>query len=115
MLSCMPNFQIILFLKCKVNVVDGPFAHMTMKEQLRAILEASVVIGAHGAGLTHLVSATPDTKVLEIISSMYGPPHFALISHGKSLEYHAINLPGSFARITDVIGELRKILECLGC
>lgn len=111
----MPNFQIILFLKCKVNVVDGPFAHMTMKEQLRAILEASVVIGAHGAGLTHLVSATPDTKVLEIISSMYRRPHFALISHWKSLEYHAINLPGSFARVTDVINELRKILEGLGC
>ncbi|CAD6264627.1 unnamed protein product [Miscanthus lutarioriparius] len=102
-------------LKCKVNVVNGLFAHMTMKEQLRAILEASVVIGAHGAGLTHLVSATPDTKVLEIISSMYRRPHFALISHWKSLEYHAINLPGSFARITDVISELRKILEGLGC
>ncbi|KAG0524610.1 hypothetical protein BDA96_07G226300 [Sorghum bicolor] len=102
-------------LKCKVNVVNGLFAHMTMKEQLRAILEASVVIGAHGAGLTHLVSATPDTKVLEIISSMYRRPHFALISHWKSLEYHAINLPGSFARITDAISELRKILEGLGC
>ncbi|KAL6646118.1 hypothetical protein ACP70R_017726 [Stipagrostis hirtigluma subsp. patula] len=101
--------------KCKLNVVNGLFAHMTMKEQLRAILEASVVIGAHGAGLTHLVSATPDTKVLEIISSMYRRPHFALISHWKALEYHAINLPGSYASITDVISELSKILEGLGC
>uniref|UniRef100_A0A0E0LWL8 Glycosyltransferase 61 catalytic domain-containing protein n=1 Tax=Oryza punctata TaxID=4537 RepID=A0A0E0LWL8_ORYPU len=84
--------------KCKINVINGLFAHMDMKEQLRAIQEASVVIGAHGAGLTHLVSATPDTKVLEIISSMYRRPHFALISHWKSLEYHAINLPGSYAR-----------------
>ncbi|KAL6858915.1 hypothetical protein ACP4OV_017917 [Aristida adscensionis] len=101
--------------KCKINVVNGLFAHMTMKEQLRAILEASVVIGAHGAGLTHLVSATPDTKVLEIISSMYRRPHFALISHWKSLEYHAINLPGSYARVTDVISELSNILDGLGC
>ncbi|XP_062191725.1 beta-1,2-xylosyltransferase RCN11-like [Phragmites australis] len=101
--------------KCKINVVNGLFAHMTMKEQLRAILEASVVIGAHGAGLTHLVSATPDTKVLEIISSMYRRPHFALISHWKALEYHAINLPGSYARITDVISELSNILKGLGC
>ncbi|CAO2202444.1 unnamed protein product [Urochloa humidicola] len=102
-------------LKCKVNVVNGLFAHMNMKEQLRAILEASVVIGAHGAGLTHLVSATPDTKVLEIISSMYQRPHFALISQWKALEYHPINLPGSYARITDVINELSNILDGLGC
>ncbi|XP_025822531.1 beta-(1,2)-xylosyltransferase isoform X2 [Panicum hallii] len=102
-------------LKCKVNVVNGLFAHMNMKEQLHAILEASVVIGAHGAGLTHLVSATPDTRVLEIISSMYRRPHFALISQWKALEYHAINLPGSYARITDVISELSNILTGLGC
>ncbi|GJN03921.1 hypothetical protein PR202_ga21418 [Eleusine coracana subsp. coracana] len=30
--------------KCKINVINGLFAHMTMKEQLRAILEASVLI-----------------------------------------------------------------------
>jgi glycoprotein 2-beta-D-xylosyltransferase len=101
--------------KCKINVINGLFAHMTMKEQLCAILDASVVIGAHGAGLTHLVSATPDTKVLEIISSMYRRPHFALISHWKALEYHAINLPGSYASITEVISELSNILKGFGC
>ena len=101
--------------KCRINVVNGLFAHMSMKEQLRAILEASVVIGAHGAGLTHLVSATRGTKVLEIISSFYRRPHFALISHWRALEYHAINLPGSSASTADVISELRGILEGLGC
>ncbi|VAI86186.1 unnamed protein product [Triticum turgidum subsp. durum] len=101
--------------KCKINVVNGLFAHMSMKEQLQAILEASVIIGAHGAGLTHLVSATSDTKVLEIISSFYRRPHFGLISHWKSLEYHAINLPGSYASIPDVTSELGNILKGLGC
>ncbi|KAL5221915.1 hypothetical protein ABZP36_026628 [Zizania latifolia] len=101
--------------KCKINVINGLFAHMNMKEQLCAIQEASVVIGAHGAGLTHLVSATPDTKVLEIISSMYQRPHFALISHWKGIEYHAINLPGSYASVTDVVSELSNILKGLGC
>ncbi|EMS63896.1 hypothetical protein TRIUR3_14422 [Triticum urartu] len=101
--------------KCKITVVNGLFAHMSMKEQLQAILEASVIIGAHGAGLTHLVSATPDTKVLEIISSFYRRPHFGLISRWKSLEYHAINLPGSYASIPDVTSELGNILKGLGC
>ncbi|KAJ6848019.1 beta-(1,2)-xylosyltransferase [Iris pallida] len=101
--------------KCKINVVNGLFAHMPMKEQLRAIQEASVVIGAHGAGLTHLVAATPDTIVLEIISSFYRRPHFSLISQWKGLEYHAINLAGSYARPPMVIDELSSIMRSLKC
>ncbi|XP_008813283.1 beta-1,2-xylosyltransferase RCN11 isoform X1 [Phoenix dactylifera] len=101
--------------KCKINVVNGIFAHMCLKEQLRAIQEASVVVGAHGAGLTHLVAATPDTIVLEIISSLYRRPHFALISEWKGLEYHAINLPGSSAEPAAVINKLSRIMGSLGC
>ncbi|KAJ1702500.1 hypothetical protein LUZ63_002279 [Rhynchospora breviuscula] len=102
-------------MKCKLNVVNGLFAHMHMKEQLQAIRDASIVIGAHGAGLTHLVSAQTDTIVLEIIASMYRRPHFQLISSWKGLEYHAINLPGSYARPTEVTDELSKIMKSLGC
>lgn len=101
--------------KCKINVVNGLFAHMHLKEQLRAIQEASVVIGAHGAGLTWLVAATPDAKVLEIISSMYRRPHFALISEWKGLGYHAIHLPGSYAVPAEVIKNLGSIMGGLGC
>jgi glycoprotein 2-beta-D-xylosyltransferase len=102
-------------IKCKLNVVNGLFAHMHMKEQLKAIRDASIVIGAHGAGLTHLVSAQPSTVVLEIIASMYNRPHFKLISGWKGLEYHAINLPGSYAQPAKVTDELGKIVESLGC
>lgn len=101
--------------KCKINVVNGLFAHMHLKEQLRAIQEASVVIGAHGAGLTHLVAATPDTIVLEIISSQYRRPHFRLISEWKGLKYHAINLPGSSAEPAKVVDKLSSIMGSLGC
>lgn len=101
--------------KCRINIVNGLFAHMHMKEQLQAIQEASVVVGAHGAGLTHLVVARQDSKVLEIISSAYRRPHFQLISDWKGLEYHAINLAGSYARPATVTDELRSIMANLGC
>ncbi|KAJ8461275.1 hypothetical protein OPV22_034201 [Ensete ventricosum] len=101
--------------RCKINVVNGLFAHMRVKEQLQAIRKASVVIGAHGAGLTHLVAARRKTRVLEIISSMYRRPHFALISEWKGLEYHAINLAGSYAKPAMVIDELSSIMSGLGC
>ncbi|XP_022716806.1 beta-(1,2)-xylosyltransferase isoform X2 [Durio zibethinus] len=102
-------------LECKVNLINGLFAHMSMKEQVRAIQDASVIIGAHGAGLTHIVSAIPNTVILEIISSFFRRPHFQLIAQWKGLEYHAINLDGSHANPGVVIDRLNKIMRSLGC
>ncbi|KAK9084686.1 hypothetical protein Sjap_025097 [Stephania japonica] len=102
-------------LKCKANLVNGLFAHMSLKEQVRAIQDASVIIGAHGAGLTHIVAATPETVILEIISSQYRRPHFALISQWRGLEYHAINLDGSYADPEVVIDKLSSIMRGIGC
>lgn len=101
--------------ECELNLVNGLFAHMPMKEQLRAIQDASVIIGAHGAGLTHMVSAMPKTVIFEIVSSQYRRPHFELIAQWKGLEYHAIYLYGSYARPEDVINKLSSILRNLGC
>ncbi|XP_051133730.1 beta-1,2-xylosyltransferase [Andrographis paniculata] len=101
--------------ECKLNVVNGLFAHMSMKEQVRAVQDAAVIVGAHGAGLTHIISATPETVILEIISSEYKRPHFELIAMWKALEYHAINLAGSHADPSVVIDKLSAILRSLGC
>ncbi|KAL6999173.1 glycoprotein 2-beta-D-xylosyltransferase [Sarracenia purpurea var. burkii] len=101
--------------ECKINLINGLFAHMPMRDQVRAIQDASVIIGAHGAGLTHIVSATPKTVVLEIISSEYNRPHFSLIAKWKGLEYHAINLAGSYANPPEVINKLSSILKGIGC
>ncbi|PON43311.1 Beta-(1,2)-xylosyltransferase [Parasponia andersonii] len=100
---------------CRINLVNGLFAHMPMKEQVRAIQDAHVIIGAHGAGLTHIVSAMPKTVVLEIISSQFRRPHFQLIAQWKGLEYHAINLDGSYANPQVVIQKLSNIMRSRGC
>jgi glycoprotein 2-beta-D-xylosyltransferase len=100
---------------CKVNLVNGLFAHMPMKEQVQAIQDASVIIGAHGAGLTHIVSARPETVILEIVSSAYRRPHFQLIAGWRGLNYHAMYLHGSHARPETVIDKLSEILTGLRC
>lgn len=100
---------------CKINLVNGLFAHMSMKEQVQAIQDASVIIGAHGAGLTHIVSALPKTVILEIIGSQFRRPHFAYIARWKGLEYHAINLDGSYANPETVINALVSIMKSLRC
>ncbi|KAK9734899.1 hypothetical protein RND81_04G170400 [Saponaria officinalis] len=100
---------------CQVNLINGLFAHMSMREQIRAIEDANVIIGAHGAGLTHVVSASPKTVILEIISSQFQRPHFQLISEWKGLDYHAINLPASSADPDEVIQRLKIIMKSIGC
>ncbi|XP_010482996.1 PREDICTED: beta-(1,2)-xylosyltransferase [Camelina sativa] len=101
--------------KCGINLVNGLFAHMSMKDQVRAIQDASVIIGAHGAGLTHIVSATPNTTIFEIISVEFQRPHFELIAKWKGLEYHAMHLANSRADPTAVIEKLKEIMKSLGC
>ncbi|KAM7492755.1 hypothetical protein LguiA_035676 [Lonicera macranthoides] len=100
---------------CKVNLINGLFAHMPMKEQVRAIQDASVIIGAHGAGLTHIVSAAPKTVILEIVSAEYRRPHFKLIAQWKGLEYQAIYLVGSYANPAVVTHRLSRILRRFEC
>ncbi|KAG7606181.1 Beta-1,2-xylosyltransferase [Arabidopsis thaliana] len=101
--------------KCGINLVNGLLAHMSMKDQVRAIQDASVIIGAHGAGLTHIVSATPNTTIFEIISVEFQRPHFELIAKWKGLEYHAMHLANSRAEPTAVIEKLTEIMKSLGC
>ncbi|KAM7279153.1 hypothetical protein ACFE04_006287 [Oxalis oulophora] len=100
---------------CKINLVNGLFAHMPMRDQVRAIQDASVIVGAHGAGMTHIVSAMPKTIIFEIISSEFMRPHFRLIAQWKGLEYHAIYLVKSYAYPSDVVKKLNKIVRRLGC
>ncbi|RID40987.1 hypothetical protein BRARA_J00982 [Brassica rapa] len=117
--------------KCGINLVNGLFAHMSMKNQVKAIQDASVIIGAHGAGLTHIVSATPNTRIFEIVSVEFQSPHFEpiakwkdlefqrphfeLIAKWKGLEYHAMHLANSRADPTAVIEKLKKIMKSFGC
>ncbi|XP_010270143.1 PREDICTED: beta-(1,2)-xylosyltransferase [Nelumbo nucifera] len=109
------KFWAVNHMECKVNLINGLLAHMSMKEQVRAIQDASVIIGAHGAGLTHIIAARPTTVILEIISSQFRRPHFSLISQWRGLEYYAINLAGSHAEPAVVIEKLNNIMRNLGC
>ncbi|CAN7066959.1 unnamed protein product [Brassica rapa subsp. trilocularis] len=98
---------------------------------VKAIQDASVIIGAHGAGLTHIVSATPNTRIFEIVSVEFQSPHFEpivkwkdlefqrphfeLIAKWKGLEYHAMHLANSRADPTAVIEKLKEIMKSFGC
>ena len=74
-----------------VVIEDGLFAHMSMREQLRMVRRACVVVGAHGAGLSHILFARPGTKLLEVLPPDFRRPHFRAFSKWAGVEYHPMN------------------------
>lgn len=55
--------------------------------------EASIVVGAHGAGLTDIVFCQPGTQVLELIPSDHIYPYFFSIAQASNLRYGYILCP----------------------
>jgi hypothetical protein len=52
--------------------------------------ECSIVVGAHGAGLTNLVFCSPGTKVLELIPSDHVHPYYYTIATSADADYSYI-------------------------
>lgn len=61
---------------------------MPVAEQARAFGQASVVIGAHGAGLTNLVFAPAGAKVMELHTPSRRGMHYWELSNARQLEYY---------------------------
>lgn len=93
-----------------VQVINGMLAHMKMEEQVQAVHDASIIIGVHGAGLTHILFARPGTIILELTSPLFPRPHYSHISHWMGLEYHSISMAHTEANCPQVLEHLGQIL-----
>lgn len=63
---------------------------MPYDQQVAAFRQASHVIGAHGAALTHIVVCPPGAHVLEMFHPLYGMASFAMQAEGARLNYTAM-------------------------
>ncbi|CAM6016854.1 unnamed protein product [Sphagnum balticum] len=97
-----------------ITIVNGLFAHMSMQEQLQQVQQSSIIVGAHGAGLSHVLFARPEeTAVLELVSPYFVRPHFQAMSQWMGMEYHAIEMGSSEADCSEVIDRVDSILTGL--
>jgi glycoprotein 2-beta-D-xylosyltransferase len=97
-----------------VSVVNGLFAHIPMEEQLQEVQESSIIVGAHGAGLAHLLFARPEkTAILELVTPGFKHPHFRALSHWMGMEYHAIKMRSPEADCSEVTDHVDNILSGL--
>jgi capsular polysaccharide biosynthesis protein len=76
---------------------------------------ASLVVGAHGAGLADIVFCAPGTRVIEFLPSGHRYPYFATLSAASELRYAAVacvSVSGaSHADFTVDVGAARAALD----
>ena len=68
---------------------------MTFKQQLEAVAHSCALVGAHGAGMTHLLFLPPDASVLEIRTPSFMRPHFKAYAHWAGVNYRNWDVPNN--------------------
>ncbi len=77
------------------------FEDTSPAEQLRIINQTDVLIGQHGAGLSHLLFLHDNAALVELNSANLLLPHFRLLSERTGREYHELVIDGFHATLSD--------------
>jgi len=92
-----------------VNAVA--WSELTFREQLQVAATTDILIGAHGAGLSHVLFLPPHSALVEIKPNGFGgEPHFQAFAQWLGIPYGVV--PGGAAqRVDPQVKELRQVLQ----
>ena len=95
-------------------------SQFSFNQQIEIFSQASVIAGAHGAGLTNMIfrRGTP-CKIIELFSPLMGSPQYYMLSKELGFDYTSLmtlNPEGrAFKATTEVdLDQLKSVLEGLG-
>ena len=91
-------------------LVNGLFSEQSLREQVAAAQAACVLVGAHGAGLSHALFAPPGAHLLELRPPSFMRPHFIAYAAWAGVRHHDWPLPGGAPEPRDVEARLRDVL-----
>ena len=74
-----------------VQVVD--FVDLSFREQLLLVRRTDLLVGVHGAGLTHALFLPPGAHLIEFATG--GGNHFSNLARYGGVRYHALDFHGS--------------------
>lgn len=87
------------------------FENMSIDEQIKAIRNASVIIGRHGAGLVNICFGRGKAKVIELYNNEHYNACYINITSALSYEYSVIEYDKDSDSINNVIKELNTIIN----
>jgi glycoprotein 2-beta-D-xylosyltransferase len=71
-----------------INFSSNHFEQLTIEEQLNTIVQTDLLIGMHGAGLTHVLFMKSNRALIELVTAPSTGIHFDLISSMNNVKYH---------------------------
>lgn len=75
---------------------DWDFTRMSLRDQLRVLYASRVLIGLHGAALSHILYMKPSTALIEIIPPEYSArTHFRYFAAWSGHQYASIDISSS--------------------
>lgn len=75
-----------------INFTSNHFEELGFVEQLRTVIETDILIGIHGAGLTHTIFMKSNRVLIEISSSVQGGKHFDLFASMNNMNYQLCSI-----------------------
>lgn len=90
----------------KISLMNGLFSSMTVGEQIRMVQDSCLVVGAHGAGLSHILFGAPNTHMLELRPPAFMRPHFIAYSYWAGAIHHDWTLGTSTPPVSEVISRI---------
>lgn len=89
---------------------NGLFSEQSLREQVALVQDACVIVGAHGAGLSHVLFAPPGAHVLELRPPAFARPHFIAYAAWAGAKHHDWTLHDSTPPPAEVEKRLRSVL-----
>lgn len=77
-----------LFLKNSIDVICSE--KLSLDNQIKIFNQASLIISPHGSGLSNIVFANPQTKIIELKGPRCGETSFARLADWAKLDYISI-------------------------
>lgn len=93
------------------TMLNGLFSEQSLREQVELVQASCVIIGAHGAGLSHALFAPPGAHLLELRPPAFVRPHFIFFASWAGMHHHDWTLLDSTPPPRDVEARLRDVLS----
>lgn len=95
------------------TLVNGLFSDMSVGQQIAAVQNSCIIMGAHGAGLSHILFSPPGTHMFELRPPSFMRPHFIAYSYWIGAVHHDWAMGTSSPNPQEVLTRLRNILADL--
>jgi glycoprotein 2-beta-D-xylosyltransferase len=89
-----------------VELLNGLFSSLSMRQQVALAQRACVIVGAHGAGLSHVLFAPPEVHVLELQTPGFNRPHFIGYAGWAGSHHHVWALDTSAPSVHTVVSRV---------